>query len=187
MFKGLTWLVLKTKLNLTKAQKSTIVRSGSVHKTNCKGRTVIEPQLSPWKHQDCAAIAGTATQVGQNETPPQIYVNKPCRGNPSERAWRFVSICSLTYLSDFNYRPSPYSQGFFPRSITAGSRGWLLTSMPWWKSGTVQFHTPRHPRPLLTQSQQQVKCRHALPINSTVSNVHFQCNDITYCNGEQSA
>jgi hypothetical protein len=54
MFKGLGRLVQGTKLNLTNAhQQSATKRSGSVHKTNCKGRTVTVPQVSQWKHQDC--------------------------------------------------------------------------------------------------------------------------------------
>ena len=67
------WLVPGTELNLTNAhQQSATKRSGSVHKTNCKCRTVTVPQVSLQKHQDCAAITASATEVGQNETPVQI-------------------------------------------------------------------------------------------------------------------
>jgi hypothetical protein len=142
MFKGLTWLVLKTELNRTNAQKSATVCSGSVHKTNCRGRTVTLPQVSLWKHQDCAAITGTAAQAGQNETPAQIHVNKSCSGNPSQHVWRFVSVCKLTDWSDFKYRPSPYSLGSFSRSKTAGARGWLLTCAVVKKRDSTPPHPP---------------------------------------------
>jgi hypothetical protein len=77
MFKGLARLVLGTELNLTIArQQSATKRSGSAHKTNCKGRTVTVPQVSLCKHQDCAAVTGCASEVEQNETAAQIHVNK---------------------------------------------------------------------------------------------------------------
>jgi len=46
MFKGLTWLVLRTELKLTNAQQSATKRSGSVHKTNCKGRSHITTSVA---------------------------------------------------------------------------------------------------------------------------------------------
>jgi hypothetical protein len=65
MFKGPARLVPGTELNLTLAnQKSTTKHSGSVHKTNCKGRTVTVQQVSLWKHQDCAAITGKCNWIG---------------------------------------------------------------------------------------------------------------------------
>jgi len=70
MFKGLPWLLPGTELNITNAhQQSATKRSGSVHKRNCNGGTVTVPQVSLCKHQYCAAITRTATEVGQNETP----------------------------------------------------------------------------------------------------------------------
>ena len=53
------------------------------------------PQVSLWKHQDSAAITGSATEGGQNETPAQIHENKSCGGNSSPHMWWFVSVCSL--------------------------------------------------------------------------------------------
>jgi hypothetical protein len=103
MFKGPARLVPGTELNLTLAhQQSATKPSGSVHKTNCEGRTVTVQRVSLWKHQDCAAITGSATEVGQNETTAQIQVNKSCGGNPSQHVWRSESVCSLTDRSDFN-------------------------------------------------------------------------------------
>jgi len=65
MFKGLALLLPGTELNLTDAHQQSVKKSsGSVHKTNCKGRTVTVTQVSVGKHQDFAAIRGTATQVG---------------------------------------------------------------------------------------------------------------------------
>ena len=70
MFKELPWLVPGTELNLTNAhQQSATKNSGSEHNRNCNGRTVTVPQVSPYKHQYCAVIRGSATEVGQNETP----------------------------------------------------------------------------------------------------------------------
>jgi hypothetical protein len=86
MFKGLACLVPGTELNLTNAnEQSTTKHSGSVHKTNWKGRTVPVPQASLWIHQDRAAITGIATEVGQNETPAQTHMNKSCGCNPSQQ------------------------------------------------------------------------------------------------------
>jgi hypothetical protein len=124
MFKGLARLVPGTELYLTIAhQQSATKHSGSVHKTNCSGRTVTVSQVS-LGNQDCAAITGSATKVGQNETPAQINVNKSCGGNPSQHVWRSVSVCSLIGRSDFNQRPPKYSMGSFPNGKPAGARGW---------------------------------------------------------------
>jgi len=67
-----------------------------------KGRTLTVLQVSLWKHQDCAAITGSATEMGQNENPAQIRMNKSCDGNPSQHVWRSMSICNLTDQSDNN-------------------------------------------------------------------------------------
>jgi len=69
VFKELPSLVPGTELNLTNAhQQSATKRSGSEHNRNCNGRTVTVPQVSLCRHQYCAVIRGSATEVGQNET-----------------------------------------------------------------------------------------------------------------------
>jgi len=132
MFKGLARLVPGTELNLTHAhQQSTTKRTGSVHKTNCKGRTVTVTQVSLWKHQDCAAITGSATEVGQNETPAQNHVNKSCGGNPSQHLWRSGSVYSLMTRVTSTKVPQNIQLDIFPTANQPGLNDDFSNLLSW--------------------------------------------------------
>ena len=61
----------------------------------------------------------------------------------------------------------------FPIGKPAGARGWPLAYTVVVKKRETDTPTPRHPCPLLTQSQKHVTWRHAIQINSTVSNFYI--------------
>jgi len=141
--KGLAWLVPGTELNLTNShQQSATKRSGSVHKTNCKCRTVTVPQVSLWKHQYCAAITGCVTEVGENETPAQItWTSLAVTNVPSTCGGLWVSTVSQTGVTStkgaWNIR-----WDLFPMVKRQGRETDFLHILSWWKKRGGHIHYP---------------------------------------------
>ena len=61
-------LKLTSQTHINKQQQSDQVQC--IKPTASAGKSV--PQVSLWKHQECSAITGSTTEVGQNETPVQM-------------------------------------------------------------------------------------------------------------------